>query len=114
MPTPLRLLVALAPASLAAAQVNGNFETGSLEPWTITPTQFGTALVSGVTLYDIDGPGPLPTSRAAYFLVGQTAPNTGLQGISLTQTEILHWSFTFSCQWSAHAVVPSTGSAGTF
>src|ERR1041384_7943860 len=72
--------------AVAQQFVNGGFENGTLSGWTITPTSNGHTLVQTVSTIDIDGPGPLASSPAATFQVGQV--NSIFQdqeGIEITQ-----------------------------
>ncbi len=88
--------------------VNGNFETGGLSPWVVTPTPGGTTLFSDVSLYDIDGPAPQPATQAARFMVGKTGPAVqGSQGIELTQTVQLQagLKYRFWVRWSVKPLV---------
>jgi hypothetical protein len=90
----MRKLIVLTAAvllcSVATGQnlfTNGDFETGNFNGWTITPTANGqSSPAPAVVLYDIDGAGPLPTTYAGRFAVGQTVSGTGWQGIDLTQS----------------------------
>lgn len=100
-------------ASAASGQVisNGNFETGSLLPWTVVPTAGGTSLATGVVTYDVDGPKPFPASNAARFMVGATSPPlppASWEGIELTQPVELEFlgerSYTFWVHWSVNPV----------
>jgi hypothetical protein len=91
-------------AASATAFVNGGFETGNLNGWTVTPTANGQTVSTLVDMYDIDGPGPLPASLAARFQVGQVSFVSGQQaGIELTQMLSLSagTTYTFSFNWSA-------------
>ena len=65
----------------AATLTNGNFETGDLSGWTVTPTPGGETVVQDVTSFDVTGGG---SSLAARFNVGRTSGSSG--GISLSQT----------------------------
>ncbi len=65
---------------------NGDFETGDLSGWTVRLTQNGNTFVQQVTAYDIDGPGPLGSSPAANFWVGQLVAMSGeWEGIEMVQ-----------------------------
>jgi hypothetical protein len=94
---------ALCAPAVAQSFVNGGFETGDLSGWTLGHTPNGTG--SGqVLMYDIDGTGPLSTSRAAAFSVGQVTPMFfDQEGIELTQnvtlTGGLHYHI--SVDWAA-------------
>jgi hypothetical protein len=99
-------LFAAALPALAVSQsfVNGNFEGGSLDGWTLTPTANGQTLTQDVQMFDIDGPGPLGASLAGRFQVGQVTFTSGVQaGISLTQTLNLlsGVEYVFSFNWAA-------------
>src|SRR5262245_50539477 len=87
--------------------VNGGFETGTLAPWVVTPTEHGHAIVATVSNWDIDGAGPLPVSPAGTFMVGGNAANSGFQGIALLQNVPLPATtrFEMRCNWSVHAFV---------
>lgn len=81
---PARILaagLAAAAACGAGAQViNGDFESGSLEPWQFTPTTWGGTTVFAVVQFDMDGPGPRSPGHALIMHAGQTASSTGYQG----------------------------------
>jgi len=109
-------LIAAVGAGAASAQVvNGDFETGAFAPWVASNTPKGGTLFQGVALYDIDGPaGPRPVSRAAPFMVGQTAPGAGQQGVEILQTVTLEAgrSYRASFDWSVHALINVHGRSG--
>ncbi|MEW6250418.1 MAG: PEP-CTERM sorting domain-containing protein [Planctomycetota bacterium] len=75
-------------AATASGQiVNGNFETGNLNGWTVRNTANGQTLVQDVEVFDIDGGGPLPPSNAGHFAVGQVVFTSGAyEGIELIQS----------------------------
>jgi hypothetical protein len=79
------LFSTLCPVQYAATIVNGDFETGDLRGWTQQNTANGTTAVAEVVTFDIDGPGPLPPSKAARFSVGQVAPSSFFAGIDFSQ-----------------------------
>jgi uncharacterized protein (TIGR03382 family) len=94
-------------AGAASAQtfVNGNFETGNLSGWTVTPTANGQTRIQDTFLYDIDGGGPLGPSQVARFAVGQVAFQSGVPaGIELTQSINLAGgtAYVISFDWSAY------------
>ncbi len=83
---------------------NGDFETGDLTGWTITPTSGGTTAIQDAFQYDIDGGGPLGTNFAGRFSVGRnTGVTTGDHGVWLTQSLMLTAgvAYTFDFDWSA-------------
>ena len=110
---PMLLVVALA-APATAQVVNGNFETGALPPWVVTPTPQGGTLFQNVIQYDIDGAGPRPPSYVLQLMVGQTAPNVGNQGVRVTQLVNLQTqvSYRASVQWSVRALVNAYNANG--
>jgi hypothetical protein len=110
-------LVLWACSTAAAQVVNGDFQTGSLPPWVVTPTPNGVSGFQSVVMYDIDGPGPAPPSLAAQFMVGRTFPGTSPEGISLAQPVPLIGGadYTLRFNWSVWAQVNVySASGGTF
>jgi hypothetical protein len=107
------LLLAAAPAATAQI-VNGDFETGSLVPWVVTPTPNGGTIVSSVSMYDVDGPGPLTASQAATFMVGRLTTGTEPEGIVLSQAVPLASGagYRFNLNCSARALVNVYNSGG--
>ena len=96
-------------SSHAAAQsfTNGNFETGDLSGWTVANTANGAGAPGSVTQYDIDAGGPLPTTFAAGFMVGNVVSMPGNQaGVELTQSLTLSAGvqYTFNFDWAAQRV----------
>ena len=98
-------------SSIASAQliVNGDFQTNTLSPWVVAPTPSGVSLATGVSGYDIDGPGPQPASLAARFMVGTSGPPpvVGWNGVELTQPVSLEAgrAYTFWVRWSVRPLV---------
>lgn len=111
----LRLLsaVTLAAGLTGAAMagpgfINGDFETGVLSPWVVTPTQNGRTLYQDVVSFDVTGTG---ASLAGHFGVGQVNFQSGVQeGVSVTQMLNLSagTEYTFRFNWAAH----NTGTGG--
>ncbi len=99
-------IAALWAVSSAGAQgfVNGGFELGNFNGWTITPTSNGQTTVQTVETFDIDGPaGPLPPSLAGKFSVGKVNSGGAPGGIELTQSLALVGgnSYTFHFDYAA-------------
>lgn len=90
-------------AANAQSFVNGNFETGNLTGWTVTPTSNGTTDVQDAVQYDIDAGGPLTTNFAGHFAVGEVIFDSTQQGILLTQSLTLTGGikYTFDFDWAA-------------
>ena len=106
--------VALLPAAQAQF-TNGNFETGTLAGWTVTPTANGRTALQQVVQFDVDGPGGLGTNFGAQFSVGQVVFTSGVPaGIELTQ--LLNLSsgvqYTFDFDWAATRTTTSTNAQG--
>ncbi len=100
-----------------AQVVNAGFETGAFAPWVVSATAQGRSFGDGVAMVDMDAVGPLAPSLAARFIVGQNTPNTGAQGIELTQgvTLLAGRRYRMSVDWHAHALVSfHQSSAGVF
>jgi hypothetical protein len=98
-----------------AQVVNGDFETGSLPPWTLVNTPSGRSVFSDVPTYDIDGAGPLPPSRVSRVMAGQQQSNSGAQGVVLTQTITLaagRWRV--RAHWATHALISTNVTSGQF
>ncbi|MCH7903013.1 MAG: hypothetical protein IH944_00430 [Armatimonadetes bacterium] len=104
----LVLIAVVLVSGIVSAQnmfTNGDFETGSLAPWTITATSSnGMTEEQGVVLFDIDFADPLPESLGARFEVGQVEAQRGFfEGIEMTQdlnlTAGLEYAFYFD--WAA-------------
>ncbi|MCC6660281.1 MAG: hypothetical protein IT437_05290 [Phycisphaerales bacterium] len=97
-------------ATTGAQIVNGDFETGSLTPWSIGFTPNGATIFQLVESIDIDGPGPLSPSNAARFGVGNAAPpNQPNQGILVTQLVALTGGVTYTIRLDYAAVVQIGG-----
>jgi hypothetical protein len=98
-------LLALSSAFAGAQSFNNpGFETGDFTGWSIALTSNGTTSTQSVVSYDIDGPGPLPTSLNAQFSVGRLiSGNGGTEGVDLTQAMTLTSGvqYTFEFDWSA-------------
>ena len=110
----IRRLIPLS-ATLLAAQahaqfINGNFETGSLNPWTFTLLPGGNNLVTAIATYDIDGAGPLPASFGAQLGVGSTGSNQA--GLDMTQSLSLTpgQAYSLSVDWATDFSSASGGS----
>jgi hypothetical protein len=99
-------------ASAAAQQfVNGDFESGSLAPWVVTPDVNGQTMLQLVELIDIDGSGPLAESLAARFQVGMMTSVTSIQkGITLSQPVELTAGvpYLISFDWATNLTPPAT------
>lgn len=104
----------IVPATRAQSLVNGDFETGTLAPWVVTPTANGVSLVTGVGPYDIDGPGPLVSSSAGRFMVGRNGPVPTWEGIELTQPVELEVGTPYRLwlRWSVKPIVNVYGESG--
>jgi hypothetical protein len=115
---PLFALVALCGGTAAASGqivVNGDFERQDLSGWTVMNTANGAGAPGSVTLFDMDGAGPLPQSYAATFSVGQAVFSSGVQeGIELTQSVTLQAStqYTIDLDWAAQRQVNVGNAAG--
>lgn len=99
-------LATLVSASSAQVFVNGDFGTGDLTGWTVTPTSNGLSPTQTVEAFDIDFGGGLGTSNAGKFEVGQVSFQAGIPaGIELTQNLNLTAGiqYTFSFNWAATA-----------
>ncbi|MCC6660285.1 MAG: hypothetical protein IT437_05310 [Phycisphaerales bacterium] len=104
------LALALAGGTAGAQVVNGDFETGSLDPWAIGFTPNGATSVQTVEVFDIDGPGPLADSQAAVFGVGNAAtPNQPNQGIEMTQSLALTGGVAYTIKFDYAATRISAG-----
>lgn len=102
-------------AANAQSFVNGNFETGNLTGWTVTPTSNGTTDVQDAVQYDIDAGGPLTTNFAGHFAVAEVNFDSTQQGILLTQTMTLTGGtkYTFDFDWAAQTT-GSNAEGGVF
>jgi hypothetical protein len=105
------ILAALALAGAAHAQqfANGDFSSGDLSGWSLELTPNGVTNQQLVADFDIDGPGPLPTSSAAGFAVGNAVNMPGNQaGIELVQmldlTAGVQYAISFN--WAALCTAP--------
>jgi hypothetical protein len=119
----MRILTLVGVASIAAAAgaahgqafVNGDFETGSLDPWQVRNTTNGLGAPGAVAMIDIDGPGPLDASQAAMFGVGQAVFMSGAQegvemGQELTLTAAVMYTVDFD--WSAQRLGANNNAEG--
>jgi hypothetical protein len=107
--------LAIAAGASGQSFVNGNFETGDLSGWTVTPTANGHTNIQVVEPFDIDGPGPLSTSMTAHFQVGQVVFASGDQeGIELTQmlTLTAGVQYQLSINWAATNLNPTNNVEG--
>ena len=102
-------------AANAQSFVNGNFETGNLSGWTVTPTSNGTTDVQDAVQYDIDAGGPLTTNFAGHFAVAEVNFDSTQQGILLTQYMTLSSGiqYTFDFDWAAQTT-GSNAEGGVF
>jgi hypothetical protein len=96
----------LASTGLACGQqfTNGDFETGDLTGWTVTPTPNGSTLVQLAEVVDIDGEGPLLPSYAGKFQVGlQVYVPEQAGGVDVVQPLELSGGveYTISFNWAA-------------
>jgi hypothetical protein len=109
-------LAALASApALAQSFTNGNFETADLSGWSVVNTANGVGAPGSATMYDIDGSGPLGSSYAATFQVGQASFSVGDQeGVELTQmlTLTAGTTYTVDLDWSAFRATPTQNAEG--
>jgi hypothetical protein len=107
----LALAAALAHPAQAQQFANPDFSSGDLSGWTLELTPNGTTALQLVEPCDIDGPGPLPTSLAARFCVGNLVNMPGNQaGIDLVQMLDLQAGveYAISFNWA----VTNTNSSG--
>jgi hypothetical protein len=92
-------LAAVASASGLNAITNGDFQTGSLAPWTTFTTANGTINGGDVQAFDTTGGG---ASLAAHFNVGQVVFNPGVyEGGGIRQNFIGSGSYTLSADIAA-------------
>jgi len=100
---PLMAVACLAACSDAQSFIDGGFDSGTLNAWTVTPTVDGTTLFKLVNPTDIDGAGALGASNAGDFSVGNATFDIANAGIYLTQSINLMSgsSYTISFNWSA-------------
>ncbi len=116
----LALVAGLSAAIAARAQsfANGNFETGTLSGWTVADTPNGLGAPGSVVSYDIDATGPLETSLAAAFVVGNAVIMPNHQaGVELTQSLVLTAGtpYTFNFNWAAQrTTTANNGEGGVF
>src|ERR1051326_1532057 len=115
----LVVVVGLSVAAPALAQsfANGNFETGDLSGWTVVNTVNGVGAPGSVATIDIDGTGPLGSSYAAAFMVGQAQFSSGQQcGIEMTQSLGLMAGvqYTVTFDWSAQRIANVGNVGGLF
>lgn len=107
----LRTISVLATACVAggafAQFVNGDFETGVLSPWTITPTANGQSPTQAITVFDVTGGG---ATKALQLQVGQVSFVSGQQaGVDVLQTfNLAAGTYTLGFDWAAQ----NTGTAG--
>lgn len=109
------VLLGLGAPCVAQAFANGDFETGSLDSWTVTRTTNGITHFEDVVYFDIDFSGPLGLSRVARFQVAQYQynPHGTLEGIELTQMIELEQGRTYVISFNAATYVNAPGlSAG--
>ena len=120
-----KFMVMVAVASLSCAAFGQNlfqnpgFETGDFSGWTISATANGLSNPpETVAYYDIDGSGPLGSSLAAQFGVGQVSPQSGVFcGMEMTQylSLIAGESYTFDFDLSVERISTQTNiNGGTF
>jgi hypothetical protein len=125
MYTNARIIAALALASgslcsqaFAQSLVNGNFESGNLDGWTIVATPNGKTNIQTTEIFDIDRSGPLAPSLAGKFSVGQIVFNEGVQeGIDLIQPLQLAAGTTYEVSFNWAAFIESgisNGEGGVF
>ena len=93
--------------------MNAGFDSGDFTGWNIAFTSNGTTGVQAVVPFDIDGPGPLPTSNAGQFAVGRINPS-GVGGIELTQVLSLVGGtpYAFHYDWAASNIDGDPGHTG--
>jgi hypothetical protein len=111
----LRIMAVVAAAgttNVAMAQqfVNGDFETGVLSPWVVTPMTNGQTMVQNVTAFDIDGAGPLEPTLAAQFQVGMIVSVTSVQaGVTVSQPVdlIAGTPYLISFNWATNLTPPA-------
>ena len=112
-------LVWAAGSARANLLTNGDFETGDLGGWTVRLTPNGHTFAQQVVAYDIDGPGPLGSSPAANFWVGQLNFMSGAwEGVEMVQDLALTGGtqYTFDADLSVfrNPTSPNNGSGGRF
>jgi hypothetical protein len=108
---------ALCNIGFAQSVVNGNFEAGTLNGWTVTPTPGGVTNVQTVEVFNIDGRGPLPPSNAAKFSVGRQTAGEVQEGINLLQSVDLVGGVTYEMSFNWAVDFPygtSNGEGGVF
>jgi hypothetical protein len=99
----------LGTAAMAQTFVNGDFEGGNLNGWTITPTSNGQTLVQDVVPFDIDFGGSLGVSQVGRFQVGQVVFTSGVPaGIEVTQMINLAASTQYTISFNAAAYRETT------
>jgi len=99
----------------AQSFIDGGFDSGNLNAWTVTPTTNGTTLFQQVSPIDIDGNGGLGVSNAGDFSVGQVVFQSGVPaGIYLTQSINLTSgsAYTISFNWSAQRFTGGSNAQG--
>jgi hypothetical protein len=97
--------------------VNGDFETGDLSGWTVTPTANGVTNIQAVEVFNIDGLGPLPPSNAGKFSVGRQTGGDLQEGIDLHQSVQLTAGTTYEISFNWGVNFPygtSNGEGGVF
>lgn len=105
------LVVGFASSASAATLNNGDFETGNLSGWTVTPVD-GLTVVQDVVAFDTSGDGN--ASNAAHLNVGLVQPASS-GGVSLSQafTVVTAGNFGFSVDVAA-SDINGNASGGLF
>lgn len=107
--------VCLSGAAYANALTNGDFETGDLTGWTVTPTANGGANVQDVTMFDVDQIGG--PSNAARFRVGRLSGGQGPnEGVTLSQmfNVVVAGIFNVSVDVAGHGADGENANGGDF
>ncbi|MCH7903009.1 MAG: hypothetical protein IH944_00410 [Armatimonadetes bacterium] len=114
----LAIMAVVLVSGIVSAQnmfTNGDFETGSLQPWTIVLTSSNAITgVQDVTLFDMDFSGPGSESLAARFDVGRIEGRRGAEGIEMTQelNMIVDEEYVLSFDWASSRTEGGTNSEG--
>ncbi len=95
----------ICPQTSQADFVNGDFETGDMTGWTITPGTNARYEFDDVIMFDIDGVGPNPISNVLSLSVGQMTYEASVyRHVDITQDLSLELGkkYEFSFDWAVH------------